>query len=669
MAVYRSLDRSVMLGTGAGVMLAVLVPTVPGVRQLGPAMATVLGVAASASIRERRRLPDGSRGASPLVTAVLLGLVIWLLRGWLDTIVDGGGWPRAVAVAIGVLLGLRLVVEVPLALAVVGGYMAPDASVFLALALPAAGAAATGLLVMPGLLSVVERAAMAALRAGREQAAQWLARVAIPAALLLHADDRARAWQLLATVHSVGGRPDRAAAWRRRLVAIWRLRGDVAEELRELYNLAAAERQAGRHERALEAIARGRHLVDHEVVEHRVRHAASRPQLRGIMAGRRGQEEFVRGARMHAELEKLDLLGVEINLLRNMGDLRRALAVADEALELIEGRGRERPGLLASLAELDDRDRAGWLAAALFRSESGEQLTAELARSARDRPTASRLRRLRRSQADLLRLKADVYNGDLHDYDEAGRLYERALRMVNGLDRTDLDDATLVFSLHMSIGAMRNRERRYAEAGEEFTRALEVAGAGLGDPGTPLAISSRILAQAGLANVARLQGYLDESVARYAEALGLSRTLRGWHWNDAFLLMGAGEAHLERGDLSTASDLMEQALERARPLNSESLVRVAHLGLGKVEEAAGRPEVAYEHYRRCVELLERTRSSFTEEADRLGFYAGEPRVEVYERMVATCLALGRQVEAFDYAERGKARAMLDALSGAQGAFR
>ncbi len=522
---------------------------------------------------------------SPYVLAAPVALCLWLLREPLDA--AAAAEVSAVLVAgVAVLLGFRLVVEVPIALVLVGGLFSPDDSIFRTFAEPSLYAAMAGMaayLLASGAESWVPRL----VTAGRWRTGLWLARLVAAPGPLADPELRWSAYATLALVHQSLNRPERAVRLRRRLARLAGWRRDADARWRTLHDQAAAERRAGNPERALRLLDQAREAI------------GDAP-----------------GPPLERELDKIDLLGVEYNVHLGLGDIDAAVATRKAALELIEAAYRLLP-------EVDPSARA-----------------------------ATR-RRIEREHAETLRTLGDLYSDHLLDYSGAAWEYRKAVKLAE-----DLGDPFVRYPLYHSVATLYARQERYAEAEEQFRQALALAESGrLGDLTTPSGSSARALALSALANTARQQGDLDEAIRRYDEALRAGRAIPGWNV-PAGTLLGAGAAHLEHGDPARAIELLRKALDGG---HSESQIRITHLELGKAYEQAGEPRTAHDHYRRSIEMLERSRASLEAEQDQLHFYGWEPRVEVYERMVATCLALGRTVEAYEYVERAKARAMLEAL--------
>lgn len=120
---------------------------------------------------------------------------------------------------------------------------------------------------------------------------------------------------------------------------------------------------------------------------------------------------------------------------------------------------------------------------------------------------------------------------------------------------------------------------------------------------------------------------------------------------------------MELGRTDEAKALYEHLIGSESFREVASLYWLALFDAGRIEERAGRLEKAIEHYRRAVEVIEQQRSSINTEASKIGF-AGN-RQAVYARLVGALFEAGRIDAAFDIAERGKARALVDMLAAKQ----
>ncbi len=110
------------------------------------------------------------------------------------------------------------------------------------------------------------------------------------------------------------------------------------------------------------------------------------------------------------------------------------------------------------------------------------------------------------------------------------------------------------------------------------------------------------------------------------------------------------EARLSYEDLLKLEDV--QALKGLR--------RVSHYHLALIALKRGQRAGAITHLQASIKALEAERAAIDTEAGRLGYVINKS--DIYLQMVALLVEEGRDAEAFEYAERGKSRALIDMLA-------
>ncbi len=160
----------------------------------------------------------------------------------------------------------------------------------------------------------------------------------------------------------------------------------------------------------------------------------------------------------------------------------------------------------------------------------------------------------------------------------------------------------------------------------------------------------------------------------------LAHALGDEHWSETWYLrslaIGQSEAH---GDIAVAMDawlllgLLYQTQRRwseamaayqsaaalaQRSHNFHSLA-LTHFRRGDIHKAQGSAAAAAACYNEAIVLLESLRSAATIEEVKLGLLGATQHV--YESMVLLCYEHGHVVDAFNYVERARARALLDLL--------
>lgn len=234
----------------------------------------------------------------------------------------------------------------------------------------------------------------------------------------------------------------------------------------------------------------------------------------------------------------------------------------------------------------------------------------------------------------------------LSDFTRARALYERAIDIYQRIgDRAG--EATP----WMNLGATDQARGDVQAALTRFDRAARLYEA----------IGDRAGAANALGNIASLhqqQGNAALASKGAESALNVHRTL-GLRVHEAFDLIKLGAILTDLKDLVRAEQSYREALSLALAAEVPSIIWDARFGLGRVAERKGRLDEAFQFYRQAIAGVEEARERLTVEASRAGFL--EDKIELYEAMVSLLVETGRTREAFEYAERARARAFLDLL--------
>lgn len=125
-------------------------------------------------------------------------------------------------------------------------------------------------------------------------------------------------------------------------------------------------------------------------------------------------------------------------------------------------------------------------------------------------------------------------------------------------------------------------------------------------------------------------------------------------------LLIRGKCLLETGNLGEAKASLDSALRNARIRDHGELYWITLFERGRIAEIDKNYNEAIEFYRRAIDVIELQRSSINTEANKIGFVGDKQ--QVYARLVAGLVELGRASEAFGYVERSKSRALVDILA-------
>ena len=167
----------------------------------------------------------------------------------------------------------------------------------------------------------------------------------------------------------------------------------------------------------------------------------------------------------------------------------------------------------------------------------------------------------------------------------------------------------------------------------------------------------------GLEKAARVEfalGRYEESVDAFRRAAEIVATSQ-----PAFLaspLSGMGRSYAAAGDAVHALEYGRRAADLARRGPNDEVRWAAVRWLGWIERRLGHPEEALSAYRESLATIETLRGRLVASGDvRAGFLEGKQAV--YAETVELLFELGRVEEALEIAERSRARAFVDLLSG------
>lgn len=153
-------------------------------------------------------------------------------------------------------------------------------------------------------------------------------------------------------------------------------------------------------------------------------------------------------------------------------------------------------------------------------------------------------------------------------------------------------------------------------------------------------------------------GRPEQALAHFAEAEGLATAI-GDQVNLAKILLARADAELQLGRLADAQRSYQQALAIADRLLLPEVRWRAHYGLAQCEERAGRNNEAITAYRQAIAIIEELRATIRLDQLKDGFL--NDKGDVYAGLVGLLAQLGRGDEAFEVAERSRARNLIDIL--------
>jgi CHAT domain-containing protein len=286
---------------------------------------------------------------------------------------------------------------------------------------------------------------------------------------------------------------------------------------------------------------------------------------------------------------------------------------------------------------------------------------------------------------------------DMGEWQEANEYYQQALPIFHEMGDRAREGIAL-----RNLGNISYLMGQNQKALEQYQRALPLqraAGNKRGEADTLLQTGS----------VYRALGNMPEAMRLYEQALALDRSI-GDHWREGNTLRMVGAAYSASGEQQKALEYLQQSLKllyaaddaRAEGLTLNSLGQayamaanpqqavavyrqslellqrvgdrsnsaLALQGLAQVERDQGHLTHARNHAEEALALVEQVRSNAGAQEDRASYFAtqqnmGEFYIDLLMRLHKQEPAAGHDAEAFQAAERERARSLLEMLAEAR----
>ena len=168
-----------------------------------------------------------------------------------------------------------------------------------------------------------------------------------------------------------------------------------------------------------------------------------------------------------------------------------------------------------------------------------------------------------------------------------------------------------------------------------------------------------------LAEIYQQQEDYNKAVQYQKKALSIATDI-GERAQEAFVLRNLGTLNQDLGNASEAVAYLHQALVIGLETQDVQIIWESEAGLGSCYEKQGNSELAITHYREAIALYDSVRSSLNIESLQNSFL--DDKYEAYPSIVQLLARQGELKEAFAYAEKYKAKNLLDILSQGRNLF-
>ncbi len=248
--------------------------------------------------------------------------------------------------------------------------------------------------------------------------------------------------------------------------------------------------------------------------------------------------------------------------------------------------------------------------------------------------------------ANLLNNIGGIYTAQGNP-EQALEYYKRSLVIKQELG----DKVTAARTLN-NMGESYAQLRDFARAAEYFRQSLALKEETGDRAGTATTIMNLGVAQ-------QEQGQYGGALEAFAKALAISEEV-GDKLTTVEALYNRALVLKLQGDFRKSLETNERASELAREIGDREGLWMLRVLAGEARSALGQPAEAERAFTEAVELIEALRAQVAGgEQEQQRYF--ETKVSPYRAMVELLVSQGRTKEALDYAERAKARVLLDVL--------
>lgn len=232
--------------------------------------------------------------------------------------------------------------------------------------------------------------------------------------------------------------------------------------------------------------------------------------------------------------------------------------------------------------------------------------------------------------------------------------FQRALKIAR-----EMGDISSEANCLLNIGANENKLGNSLNSLKNLQLSLDLYDT-IGDSGTKGSV------YASMATIYNEQGRYDRAKLYYENSLEIAKKIRR-RFKEAKTANELGVLYQKLEKYAEAITLHQQALKIGREIASLEIQYETNFALGMAFEKQRKTPEAIDFYKQAISIIENIRSDFELEEHKVTFF--ENKIEIYVRLIKLLFKLNQQKpnlnydkEAFYYAEKAKARALLDLLT-------
>ena len=226
---------------------------------------------------------------------------------------------------------------------------------------------------------------------------------------------------------------------------------------------------------------------------------------------------------------------------------------------------------------------------------------------------------------------------------------KEALEIANRFAAAEFENRLDAISVYFALGDYQHAKEvvvdsdKYSRKWDMINATLSIAIAGLSIANDPMVGTMGVAAAEVLTSDAKFESEVYKSAER--------------------IMNGFRESKIayETGEIEKARKGYEALLDIPLIVEWTDFLSTIHHDLAKLEMQTGNDAKAVEHLHAAIDIIESRRANFTLETERIGFVGDKQAI--YADLVATLARQGRHTQAWEVAERAKARTLVELLAG------